>query len=205
MNDNREALDLKPVPLGLNDLVATMQQLQAVEAARMPALRAKLKHLQRLGCPAESNTGTGRAARYGASQLVEVSIVMELTRVGIRAEEAVALITAERWIIGWVRRQFGLGREATERMTFLTIESGREDAHSVSTEFQRRVELVDSDGVMLPLARIAGHERRIQSINVTGLARALGESLIAAGFDPSGLEEEIDDLSGVHGVEPYQF
>lgn len=52
------------------------------------AFRSRLQHLQRAKVPAGVNTGKGRAATYGWSQLVELVTVLDLIDVGLSPEAA---------------------------------------------------------------------------------------------------------------------
>ena len=60
------------------------------------ALRSRLKHLQRLGFPAEVNTGKGRRAKYGWPQIIELFVGLELIDAGLTPEVASSLVSKHR-------------------------------------------------------------------------------------------------------------
>lgn len=59
--------------------------------AHAVAFRRRLEHLRSRGCPAGLQTGTGRPATYGWTQLVQLTVALDLLDVGLTPERAARL------------------------------------------------------------------------------------------------------------------
>lgn len=79
----------KPSYKAVESLLA---DLHDVSPKRLPALRARLKHLKRLGFPAGVNTGRGRPADYNAASVLQLMLALELVEIGLTPERAINLI-----------------------------------------------------------------------------------------------------------------
>lgn len=66
--------------------------LHEVMPNRHSALRARLKHLKRLGFPTGVNTGRGVPAQYGADSVIHLLLAFELIQLGLTPERAVNLL-----------------------------------------------------------------------------------------------------------------
>jgi hypothetical protein len=73
----------------LEELLA---ELHGVPPVRAPALRARIKHLRRLGFPAGLNKGRGNAATYTIGNVLRLLVVFELLQLGITPERAIRLL-----------------------------------------------------------------------------------------------------------------
>lgn len=67
-------------------------RLHGIGEERLTALRGRLQHLQKLGFPAGVNTGRGRPAEYGPSQVLMLILILEFMAVGLAPERAVRLL-----------------------------------------------------------------------------------------------------------------
>lgn len=67
-------------------------KLHGVGEERQTALRGRLQHLQKLGFPTGVNTGRGRPAEYGPSQVLMLILILEFMAVGLAPERAVRLL-----------------------------------------------------------------------------------------------------------------
>jgi hypothetical protein len=67
-------------------------RLHGVGEERLTALRGRLQHLQKLGFPPGVNTGRGRPAEYGPSQVLMLILILEFMAVGLAPERAVRLL-----------------------------------------------------------------------------------------------------------------
>lgn len=59
-----------------------------VDAGRLPAFRSRLRNLQRLGIPPGIALGRGRAATYGAGEILLMALALELIQLGLTPERA---------------------------------------------------------------------------------------------------------------------
>lgn len=82
----------EPLALELRDLIAVFSEVFEVPKKMEGALRARLKHFQRLGFPYNANTGTGTRAHYTADSILRLGFALDLTRIQMTPEQAVALI-----------------------------------------------------------------------------------------------------------------
>lgn len=60
----------------------------AIDHSNHTAVRGRLEHLRRLGTPRGVQTGQGRAAEFGWSELIQVAFAMDLTEIGLSPEHA---------------------------------------------------------------------------------------------------------------------
>lgn len=72
---------------------ALFASINAIRPDKRIAFKARLKHLQRLGFPPGVNTGTGRSANYGAGEIYQLGIALELLQLGLSPERAVRLVS----------------------------------------------------------------------------------------------------------------
>jgi len=75
-------------------LQALMMRLHNVIPERRIALMGRLKHLQRLGWPPDSNLGKGKRVRYSAQQIVLVALALEMIQLGLTPERTVKTLQA---------------------------------------------------------------------------------------------------------------
>ncbi|MBB3475599.1 hypothetical protein [Sphingomonas sp. BK345] len=80
------------MPFAFRHIEATFAELHRVKDEKRVALRARLKHLQRLKFPDGVNTGTGKAAAYTAPQMLLIGLTFELLQLGIRPEPIVSVL-----------------------------------------------------------------------------------------------------------------
>ena len=78
--------------LKLSQVEALLADLHDIGATKRSALRARLKHFQRLGFPQGTNTGKGQAASYGPAECVQLLIAMEFLQLGLTPERAISII-----------------------------------------------------------------------------------------------------------------
>lgn len=67
-------------------------RLHGIGEERLTALRGRLQHLQKMGFPPGVNTGRGRPAEYGPSQVLMLILILEFMAVGLAPERAVRLL-----------------------------------------------------------------------------------------------------------------
>jgi hypothetical protein len=79
------------------------------------ALRARIRHLRRLGLPIGISPGTGNSITYGKEQIYEVSFCLELEQCGIDPRLAVGLLKAYR---AYILRAYAEAEAATESYFF---------------------------------------------------------------------------------------
>lgn len=60
------------------------------------AFRGRLDHLRKLGCPSGVNSGKGRPATFGWSQIVELSIALDLIHGGFAPDGVARIIQTHR-------------------------------------------------------------------------------------------------------------
>lgn len=77
-------------------LLTRMSDLPSGERGRM---QSRIKRLQRLGVPAFVNTGKGHPARYGAQQILQLAVALELLHVGMTAEAAASLMKGQSEVL----------------------------------------------------------------------------------------------------------
>ncbi|MBR2270162.1 MULTISPECIES: hypothetical protein [Sphingobium] len=71
---------------------ALFAKLHLIRSEKRIAFKARLKHLQRLGFPPGINTGTGRAASYGAGEVFLLGLAIELIQLGLSPERAKSVL-----------------------------------------------------------------------------------------------------------------
>ncbi|HVM22076.1 MAG TPA: hypothetical protein VM308_02090 [Sphingomicrobium sp.] len=70
-----------------------------LDPERAIAFRGRFDRLRKLGCPSGVNTGKGRAASYGWTQIVQLALALDLINLGLTPEHAAAIATGnERWL-----------------------------------------------------------------------------------------------------------
>lgn len=62
---------------------------------------ARVQALQKLGYPATSRTGRGRAAFYSGEDILFIALVEELNKVGIGGGTAAEFLIREGWLAKW--------------------------------------------------------------------------------------------------------
>jgi hypothetical protein len=80
------------VELAFKGVEAVLSRVLDVPDSRRAAFQSRLRHLQRLGFPTGINTGTGRHARYGAGELLQLAVAAKLISLSVSPERAVALL-----------------------------------------------------------------------------------------------------------------
>lgn len=83
-----------------------LMALHSIPERKRVAFVARIKHFQRLGFPAGTNTGRGRAAPCGPSQLIDLLIAFEMAEVGIEPERAVKILSTVRPLAVPIARDF---------------------------------------------------------------------------------------------------
>ncbi len=78
------------------DVLARIAKAHAVAPENFTRLSARVKHLQKQGFPAGTNTGRGIAAEYDESHLIQIYIVMEICSAGATPEAAIELFNSHR-------------------------------------------------------------------------------------------------------------
>lgn len=83
--------------LGFRDVEAMLLTRHGIAEDRRIALRGRLEHLRKLGCPVGVQTGKGRPAVFGWSHLIQLALALDLVNLGITPEHAANVIkTAHR-------------------------------------------------------------------------------------------------------------
>lgn len=94
-----------------------------LDPQRTLAFRGRFDRLRKLGCPSGVNTGKGRPAVYGWTQLIQLSLALDLINLGVAPEHAAEVVTTHDHSL----------RVATLRLTQL-IGSQKAFAHAVEEE-----------------------------------------------------------------------
>jgi hypothetical protein len=97
--------------------------LHAIDPNKTGTLRARLKHLKRLGFPDGVNTGRGVPAQYRISEIAQLLLAFELLRSGLPPERIVRLIRNAGTLIP---KNFSLGTRK-----FQSLGSREEDLFAI--------------------------------------------------------------------------
>lgn len=173
------------VELGYGQVEALLARLHRIADDKRVAFQGRLKHLQRLGFPRQTNTGKGRRVRHSYETLIQLVLALELTQFGLAPQRVVQLVNGGwancRSVVGLITEQFAL--EEIDRSKFYLMvrpEALREltdagegrydymDAIGISDEHQVLEHLRD-EGASYPLL---GETWRTAVINATSLVRA---------------------------------
>lgn len=71
-----------------------------LDPQRTLAFRGRLDRLRKLGCPTGVRTGKGRAATYGWTQVVQLSLALDLINLGLTPDYAAEVATGEWHLVG---------------------------------------------------------------------------------------------------------
>jgi hypothetical protein len=83
--------------LNYGQLETLMARIHGASAkAQTGALRARIRHLRRLGLPLGISPGTGNPVAYGKKQIYELAFCLELEQCGVDPRLAVGLLKAHR-------------------------------------------------------------------------------------------------------------
>lgn len=88
-----------PAPLGwtFGQMEGVLAKLHDVADGQRTKFQARLKNFHRLGYPAGFEMRQGRAAIYGAGDVVAMALVVELTQLGLNPERAVRVMDTSRF------------------------------------------------------------------------------------------------------------
>ena len=160
-----------------------------VTPANIAKFRARLKQLQRSGWPTGVNTG-GKRPDYGAQQLLELALVLELLECGVSPDRAVRLISA--W---WdsVRRAFLIAGDQADqeimvgffqtRFTGLSVRDGHKDIGDIDEGAMIfSITGAETKAELSHLRQFLSAPRYI-TINLSALRRGLTHGLCVAGIE----------------------
>ena len=82
--------------LAYQDVEAVFAARFAVAPERAIAFRGRLQNLQRNGVPEGVNTGKGRRASYGWTQLLQMSVALDFMEIGLTPDAASTMVLASR-------------------------------------------------------------------------------------------------------------
>ncbi len=82
--------------LSFGELEGFLALLHEVAPEKHGALKARMKHLQRLGWPVGANRGRGAKEGYGVDQSLSLAMAFEMLRLGMTPERVLAQLTIER-------------------------------------------------------------------------------------------------------------
>jgi hypothetical protein len=71
-----------------------------LDPQRAIAFRGRFDRLRKLGCPTGVNTGKGRAAVYGWTQIIQLALALDLINLGMTPEYAAKVATAHEQSLG---------------------------------------------------------------------------------------------------------
>ena len=77
-------------------LERTLAELHEQPPSRLPAFRARLKYLRRLGVPVEEGPGKGKRFEYSREHLYQLALALEFSQLGI-APDICAEMAKYRW------------------------------------------------------------------------------------------------------------
>lgn len=72
-----------------------------LDPQRTLAFRGRFDRLRKLGCPAGVNTGKGRAAAYGWTQIIQLAVALDLINLGLTPEHAAEVATGHEQSLGF--------------------------------------------------------------------------------------------------------
>lgn len=78
--------------LSFSELAAVLARMNAIADDRRPAFQARLNQFLKLGALPAVKQGRGRRARYGFGDVMLMSMLCEVTRLGLFPDDAIALI-----------------------------------------------------------------------------------------------------------------
>lgn len=82
--------------IGYRDVEAMFAARFGIPEERHIAFRGRLDHLRKLGCPAGVNSGKGRPASFGWSQIVELSLALDLIHGGFAPDGVARIMQVHR-------------------------------------------------------------------------------------------------------------
>lgn len=78
--------------LSYGQIEALLAKLHSFEPSHRGALKARLKHLKRLGFPPGVNVGSGKRVEYDAGSILKLLIAFELLQLGWMPEKSISLV-----------------------------------------------------------------------------------------------------------------
>lgn len=99
----------------------------ALPDSRRTALRGRIQNLQKNGIPASANTGRGKPAQYGLTQMVELSIAMELLDLGFPPDLTIEIVRSERALV------FETLEIGTDSPSYFGVDAPKESLFVLST------------------------------------------------------------------------
>lgn len=175
--------------LAFSEVEIVLARNLGVTPANTAKFRARLKQLQRSGWPTGVNTG-GTRPDYGAQQLLELGVVLELLECGVSPDRAVRLAAA--W---WdsIRKAFLIAGDQAEqnimlgffqtRFTGLSLrDAERDTGDDDEGAFIFSITGAETPAELVHLRQFLSASRYI-SINVSELRRGLTRGLRDAGIE----------------------
>lgn len=84
------------MPYTFSEVESALAGMYSIAPARRSPFSNRLRHLQKQGFPAGTNTGRGKAAQYEHEHVFQLAIVLMLNSFGYTPERAITLVDANR-------------------------------------------------------------------------------------------------------------
>lgn len=163
--------------LNTDEVVALLMRVHEIDPANERLLRARLKHLQRLGVPEGVNTGRGRIASYGAVQLCQLALAFELLDVGLTPSRTKMVVSEWRRI----RDAFSFAVRSADERVFLEVYPSAlqplRSAGSALNEYSEGFIPLATDELVRRIKSKSGYVRPPALIDVTSLIGTVQEQL----------------------------
>lgn len=150
-------------PLRYVDVEVLLARLHDIPEARIPALKARLQHLQKIGFPAETKTGRGKPACYTASATVKILVAFEVIALRIPPDQAIEILQVLDWSIATELCLKAFDGAPADDVTLAFDPDGLAPLGEREATFN--AEWISGDEAMCQLSR------RYAIINVTGMLR----------------------------------
>ncbi|MCW1381966.1 hypothetical protein OLX02_03940 [Novosphingobium sp. KCTC 2891] len=155
--------------LAFKEVEEIMAMHYGVTSAGSIAFRGRLQHLQRAGFPSGVNTGKGKRATYGWSQVIELIVALDLMDVGLMPDAARSIVELNR-------------------ASLLTFAS----SFAAEADFHELVEWIDSEQCPLSATKIiqvsAGALQRLSCASEPQLGLLTGPQFVDAVSDEYAFE-----------------
>ena len=99
------------------ELEAILADLNGIPSHQRTAFQARLKNFHRLGFPEGIGQGRGKAAIYGARELVLMALAVELTQLGLTPERVIEVIREDEYPL-WMCVRMAAGALAARHEVF---------------------------------------------------------------------------------------
>jgi hypothetical protein len=173
--------------MAFSGLEALLADLHEIASDKRMAFQGRLKNLLKIGMLQAARKGRGKAATYGAGDLVEMALALELIQIGLPPERAWQLLLENRQhMFASTQRSVEALRENGEVVFLFFAQTALGQlSNRPSDESNPPVEV----GGAAYIQRVIKKRRRLSLLNVTELIME-----IASRFQPEHRDELYHDL-----------